>query len=794
MIYIFIILLIYNSFVCFYLIIQRNLLSKINDAIKHLEILFNSSEYLNYSDTLNFIYSFDSLTRKLNPFFYKLLPAFIISRQTKQFFQIINNIENYRIESNNRFITNALVKYCEFFNAYEKYPLTERQREAILTDEDNTLIIAGAGTGKTSTITAKAVYLIKFKNINPNEILLLAFTKKACNELEERILNKTGYIPDIKTFHKLGLDIIKSSESRIPKLFQNEDLNELNFFSESFNKLCENDLFYDELANFILNHYYDYTLIDTFNYPGDYYKFLKSLRAFDGKVYNSLEKYYIANYLFLLNVEYKSDFPLQLKKLKSQPKYQPAFYLPEYKIYIDCFPYKNHNKEILDIFKLSANSQTKIKAKEKNAIRIHYANGTRTVCFYFYELTGGNFFLIFLNKLKFLTPRKSIIKENLKSILADKLIPLKFVKLLTSFLNIVKTHGISLSELENINTDKRRKAFNKIFIPFYKNYQEYLDKNQLIDFNDMLIRAKYLVESKKYVSSYKYILVDEFQDISRSRYRLINAIKTINPVTKTYCVGDDWQSIFRFTGSDIQLISDFSKYFGYTKTIFLDLTFRFNKEIAEISEKFVLTNPHQIAKELKTAKNNKNKSIEFLFYNPAEKSSKSNLLKDIIAHANDVNLNIFIIGRYNFQKDEMISGFLQQYKSIKFLTAHSSKGLESDYVILLDVNSGNYGFPSELIDDKLLNLAQKSEKDFPYSEERRLFYVALTRAREKVYIIYDKVNPSTFVEELININIAKNCPKCISGKMLVRTNKLTGKNFYSCSNYPLCMHTDVFTG
>ena len=309
----------------------------------------------------------------------------------------------------------------------------------------------------------------------------------------------------------------------------------------------------------------------------------------------------------------------------------------------------------------------------------------------------------------------------------------------------------------------------------------------------MLNDATNFILDQKYVSNFKYILVDEFQDISQSRYLFLKALAEQNQ-SKLFCVGDDWQSIYRFTGSDISLMVDFKKNFGFSECLFLQQTFRFNKKICDFSSQFILQNPLQIKKSIMS------KYVDNL---PAVCVVRANTvvaLRDILLNLSKKSErpeSVFVIGRYNYLQEEYLKDIPRKMGNlgIEFVTAHSSKGLEADYVVLVGLSGGKLGFPCQIADDPVLNLVLAKGDPFPNAEERRLFYVAVTRAKKRVYLIDDPgFNSSAFTLEILNgkyevesigqLPKTHLCPVCETGE-LVKKQSVHGL-FYSCSNYPYC--------
>ena len=254
----------------------------------------------------------------------------------------------------------------------------------------------------------------------------------------------------------------------------------------------------------------------------------------------------------------------------------------------------------------------------------------------------------------------------------------------------------------------------------------------------MISIANNIVLENKVILPYKYIIIDEFQDTSIIRLNLIKSIMKFNN-SKIMCVGDDYQSIYRFTGSDIEVFLNFTKYFKDSRVKYLKNTYRNSKELLYISNNFICKNKYQIKKELFSNKTN-SKPIKILL---------SNNIKDSFKYLiNLLGKETMIIGRNNkdiylcVEKKEDIN-------NINYFTAHKSKGLESENVILINLSDGILGFPTQLSNQKVIDKLFDKEL-YKFDEERRLFYVALTRTKNSVYIIIDKNCMSCFVKELIN--------------------------------------------
>ena len=343
-----------------------------------------------------------------------------------------------------------------------------------------------------------------------------------------------------------------------------------------------------------------------------------------------------------------------------------------------------------------------------------------------------------------------------------------------------------------------------------KEYERRQREENFIDYTDMLVKA--LPEIADSDFSYKYIIIDEYQDIDNLDYELISAIqKKTN--AKICCVGDDWQAIYRFKGGDIRFFSDFEKYFPNPKTYRIQQTFRNGAPLIDIAGKFIQKNNHQQKKTIRSDKTTFLKAIRYHEFKTCGKEKdidRLNCLFDILKQPDKDDFLIIVRNNSDFNKYfdcfgkgcNDINGVqkaLQRKfsKKIEIKTAHSSKGLENDYVIVFNTAYRVTGFPSLVGDDPAVSFLLPPEENFPYAEERRLFYVALTRAKKGCYLLVPKFEPSQFFLEIqdeigqnnifdSNNAVLATCPKC--GKEMERKQKFdeTKEQFYSCSSYPAC--------
>lgn len=744
-----------------------------------------------------------------------------------------------REEYNKKFIELELARYASFFDNIEGRKLDQQQRTAIITDEDNNIVIAGAGSGKTTTIVGKVAYIIDKYKVSPEEILLISFTSKSAATLSNRI-NNSGV--EVKTFHKFGKDVITEVDEKQPSIFDELQFKEL--ITGFFKELLKDSSYLKKVIEYFSNFLKEAKSQDEFENQGAYIQYLKdsNFSTFKGKsivvngrttfkreVVKSVEECTIANFLYFNGIEYEYEFPyVHDTATKAYRQYKPDFTLNNNgnTLYLEHFAIDKHGN-VPPFFADKENGETIEQASQaynegiKWKRELHTMHGTKLIETYSHEMKDR---VLLDNLTKRLTdadvkfsPKSdeeiwNIITEAAKDEVDG------FVNLFQTFINLMKSNNYSIRDVtdkaKQLN-DKFQKERSLLFIdiitPIFERYQNHLLRRKEIDFSDMINIAAMYIEAGKFTRKYKYVIVDEFQDISIGRYHLLKAIRNQNPACKLFCVGDDWQSIYRFTGSDIALFKDFEKYFGFTSKSKIETTYRFHNPIIELSSSFILKNSNQTKKELKSVDPSKQTTYKVV-YSISQDQDDTYALKSIFDELIEAGVNnkeIMILGRYSFdlsrlknnnrvfQIDSAKATVHYRTKrendepvtiSANYMTVHKAKGLEADIVIVINCNSGKHGFPSGMSDDNVLNLLLSKADQFENGEERRLFYVAMTRAKEQVYFVADSTYKSKFITELEvggTETIVKKCPKCLTADLTMKNGITKGKQwaFYGCSNF-----------
>ncbi|MDH4982172.1 UvrD-helicase domain-containing protein [Hyphomicrobium sp. D-2] len=670
------------------------------------------------------------------------------------------------------FLETELIEMREFFDAIEAHPLTDEQRLAVVTDEDATLVLAGAGSGKTSVIVAKAAYLIKRGIRPPNEILLLAFGSDAAEEMAGRIRQRCGAPVDAMTFHSLGYEIIRQLERQAPALAAHAS-DDVQFFAllrdVVMNEVATQPKACALLLRWFGEFYRPWKTEWDFNSEDEYARYVddNELRTLQGERVRSYEELLIANWLYLngIEYEYEPDYEHELSN-NDRRAYTPDFRLTESGVYIEHFGVRKERGPGGDVRLTTAPHIDRDIYLEGMAWKrqVHETHGTILIETYSYENVEGRLLPGLEKKLEPYTKTAPIPPEKTFERLSQLGQLDAFTQTLGIFLRHFKSCKLSVEECRQqvgpLSDAQREQAFLEIFELVFEAYQKRLGDR--IDFEDMISRATDHVRSGRYTSPYKHLLVDEFQDISDGRGGLLLALKAQHSDARIFAVGDDWQSIYRFAGSDLSLMQKFGDVFGGTfagsggvhHVVDLGRTFRNSDRIALAARKFVLQNPAQLKKRMVPAAEAHAPAIKIVHYTRSTEAKALRGALDEIQQRSTGRASVLLLGRYRFVQPDNLAALASEFPELdmRFLTVHRSKGLEADHVVILRAARGRMGFPSQIVDDSLLELVLPAPERFEHAEERRLFYVALTRARHSVTILVDRDTPSAFATELLADN------------------------------------------
>jgi DNA helicase IV len=693
----------------------------------------------------------------------------------------------------------------------------------VILDEKRNLIVAGAGTGKTTTILAKVLYLIKSKKCMEEEILLLAFTKPAKAEMEQRLEKKSLSKVKVSTIHALGREIIGQVNGKPPKVTtelssENDKLNA--FITKLTNQLDQNSSLHSDLAKYFSEYLVPFKPESDFKNGDEYlsWKRMNSLVTLNNDWVKSYGELKIGNFLYVNGISHLYEDDYKAMHGRFNDFYRPDFFIVDKAVYIEYFGIDLDGNTSPWIDNKKYHSEIKWKRN------IHKEYGTNLIEITYQDLIDDVWQKKLIKQLSDLDINlkpisNSDIVERAK-IINDSRIFNRFSKLVSQFLTLFKSKSLDINKLiEDNRNNSRNNTFLRIFNYIFIEYEKVLKEKDSIDFMDMLNQSSNFIKESQYRPEWKYIIVDEFQDTSFAQYDFINNILAVNEDTKLFCVGDDWQSIFAFSGADYHYMTDYKEYFGVANfwskvtgkkqeatLISLDETFRFNNMISHTTGEFIQKNPAQIKKELKSP-NHLLTTNESVIIHWSHGGNEKMITQWLDTYSRDKffkNKNLLILARYNFeyknlskQFRDFISDQWSLNGKVSFNSCHSSKGKEEDIVLIINLTADFLGFPSNVIDDPILELVKTvNDEEYLHAEERRLMYVAMTRARHQTHILCDLIKPSVFGLELSALEyktkVYKNnsglvsCPKCKKGFVINKTKNSNKKAFYQCTRAEVC--------
>ncbi len=841
---------------------------------KNIDILLTADSFIARSDYAQLVPEYAELDR----FFHALQTSRMLddyirkngldASQVNDFLRVYDEIKNLAVESptikahNDKFVELSLKDNKKYLDTILKkcdpnISLDNEQREVVVSDEDYTLVVAGAGAGKTTTVAAKVKYLVEKRGVAPESILVISFTNKAVNELKDRINKSLGIPCPITTFHSAGYAILRKKEDERRKIvdmgFMYKVINDylkakvlknpdtvrklILFFGSYFNAPFEGD----DLNDFFLYvSKADFATLKS--NTGEYIQEVidsktKKVQTLRDEIVRSLEEVRIANFLYLHNIDYEYEPFYQYHILDANKPYTPDFRIwqGDKSLYIEHFGISESGNNNL----YSEEELAKYKKRINDKITLHRKHKT-DLAYTFSRYNDGRDMLIHLKEQLIAKgfdlvkrPDEQVYKMIVES--AESKYITRLTMLLCNFIQNFKTQGYDQSKFDKFASETknvRTKLFLDICRLCYLEYQQALEEEHSIDFEDMINECARIIHDKQVAKEkllFKYIIVDEYQDISRQRYNLINELSKLCSA-KIVAVGDDWQSIYAFSGSILPSFTRFCQEFGYGQELKITRTYRNAQELIDIAGNFIQKNSTQIKKQLISPKRIENPVIINTYSEEKSKDQKeeggvyhnmalavNQAIDDIIQSGISKKPSILLLGRYGFdarnlaKSDEFIyddkkkvikSKTYGTNVSLDYMTAHSSKGLSADNVIIINAKDELFGFPSKIADDPVLKLVVNNDDSYDYAEERRLFYVALTRTKNRVYIITPQNRPSVFIKELLSnqkdypnvalrgditsdlrpVDHVKNrCPKC-GYPLQKRYHKNHGLRLWICTN------------
>ncbi|MCL9805876.1 UvrD-helicase domain-containing protein [Flavobacterium amniphilum] len=668
-------------------------------------------------------------------------------------------------------------------NKVDLSALNDRQQDAVVSEEKRLLVLAGAGSGKTKTLLQKLIYLIEEKGVSPSSILAITFTKNATNEMLDRLIisadesgeyekqlfdkrksfadkDKERFLQQkkykwidgltVKTFHSFCYSILRNYgvnefDNKF-KIIGDEKRDEEDELSkhvapetvfEVFHKLLieesENTEYLLKLKRYILDYIIDKIHLKQSD-PNHLPKDGKYFTTLNGTKVRSKSEQFIADWFYRHSIKFEYEPLLNVKDFS----FHPDFYIPEANLYIEhisdkSYPSKDKEEQfrkgnllLIKTFegmtKDSALFNHTLDKIVKNRLPANYH---QTISINFKEEFNG-------------------YHENVKD----------FVQQIMRITDMIKVENINIENvLENSRNDQHERVrnFYELAIPIVKKYIHYCTDKSYLDFNDLISKSTSLFQNhndiaNKYKNKYQYILVDEFQDVNNLQVELIKLLLTDN--TQLFCVGDDWQSIYGFRGSNVSYIVEFENHFSNAQTIKLNLNYRSTQNIVGASNEVIKHNKFKVDKDVQSSKKSEHKIVVFSG-NTEEENVK--FCVDKVTELLNAGVNNDEI-LFLYRRSKMFTPYYFRFKNenirVQNKTIHASKGLEAKVVFILGLTEGNGGFPDIWLEDRIFQIIKKANHDLLMEEERRLFYVAITRAKDKLFLITQKGNESSFLKEI----------------------------------------------
>lgn len=660
--------------------------------------------------------------------------------------------------------------------------LSKQQTKAIISDNRRVLVLAGAGAGKTKTLLEKIVYLIQYKNVKPQEILAITFTKNAANEMLDRLIaaaDEQGefarMISDkllneaekrklrskklsehkwisrltIRTFHSLCYSIMKNYGV---KAFDNkfkivtdagvkaEDLSRISAPESQYEimhkiliKYCEDRDWLLHFKRYIIDYMVDRIHLENRDFIQDYP---------DGKYYSTLHgdkvrsksEQYIADWLYRHNIQYLYEPKVSF----SDFSFNPDFFIPGANLYLEHI----------------SDRSAPMQEKEKQFVK----GGHTLVCTYEHMTRDSNLFNLALTRIikgrlpaNYSTQAILSYEEEMKN--HGKEVR-EFLQQVIRVLDMCQADGVDLDKLkQKISTEphERVRLFYDCCLPMIQQYKIYCQNKSYLDFNQLIDKSIELLQMNDDIKTlfhrrYKYMLVDEFQDVNKIQIKFIRSI--LNPEAQLFCVGDDWQSIYGFRGSDVKYIVEFSRFFANSKIFHLSTNYRSTDHIVKASNEVIAHNKYKIEKKIRAARRSKRKiqvyagtgledNIEYVLQEIRELINKGIGEEDIL---------------FLYRRSKMFDPYRVRFRKEKIRvnakTIHAAKGLESRIVFVIGMTEGYGGFPDIWMGDRIYQMIRPVKHEMLLEEERRLFYVAITRAKERLYLISEIGAESSFIREI----------------------------------------------
>ena len=666
----------------------------------------------------------------------------------------------------------------------------DEQLAAIAAVNGHVQVIARAGSGKTATLVNRTYFMIRHCKVAPSAILILAFNRKAAQEIRKRLgdmlqvesesVNSVGALPHVMTFHALAYAIVHPEET----LLYDDSQSDAKQLSRAFQQVIDDhirDPKYEPLVRelMLLRWRTDWERIEEGGHARnkeDFLRYRRSLarRSIDGRYVKSFGEKAIANFLFEHGIQYRYE---------QNHWWDGKNYRPDFTI-----PVAANKGIVIEYFGLTGDPDYDEMSQRKRM----YWNTKPDWQFLEYMPTdiAASGVETFRERLECDLRARGVIpvalsEDEIWRRVRERAID-DFTKASRTFVERCRQQSLSPQTLRNLinshqSISEVETKFLKLAWILYSAYLERLAFAGEEDFSGLLQRSAKSVNQGTArfwrkgrignLRDLRYVCIDEFQDFSELFYRLLAAIQEVNPGIELFCVGDDWQAINGFAGSDLKFFEKFEEHFGSVTKLYLSTNYRSSPEIVSLG------NALMAGRGQAAAGANQNRGRIFVADlskfdpGPAEREqfkgdvitpSASRLVAHSIACGGDIALlsrrnglpyYLNIPGDWSRQAVQLQdwAGFLksrlpeEQRNSVSISTAHKFKGLEQSTVVVLDACERSYPLiHPDWVFSRILGDSMEKIID----AERRLFYVAISRAIDTLVICTDGQNRSPFLEEI----------------------------------------------
>jgi len=667
--------------------------------------------------------------------------------------------------------------------------LNERQQNAVVTQSKRVLVLAGAGSGKTKTLLQKIIYLIEEEGVSPSQILAITFTRNAAHEMIDRLIiaadpgsayeeirldrrlsaaekdrerfnhqKRHKWIDGltIKTFHSFCYAVLRNHganefDNRF-RIIGDEKRDEgderaaylapetaFEVFHKLLIGLCSDTDYLLRLKRYILDYLVD-KIHQTKNTPAFSSRDGRFYTTLNGTRVRSKSEQFMADWFYRHNIRFEYEPKLTVTDFS----FHPDFYLPDANLYIE---------HVSDRSAAMRDKEEQFQKGKLLLVKTYEAMTKDTALFnqtldrlVKNRLPGypGNVALNFREEM-------SRYFEEVKDVVSQ-------VMRITDMIKVENLNVATVAEKAASDPHERVRLFYELALPLYSGYVRYCTDKSYLDFNDLILRSIALFRHQAdiahlYRNKFRYVLVDEFQDVNNLQVELIKLLLT--PETQLFCVGDDWQSIYGFRGSNVAYIIDFEKHFTPAETVKLNLNYRSTGNIVGASNEVIRNNKFRIEKEMTAARKSEHKIV--VYAGSGEADNLAFCTSQIRALMNEGVTGDEIL--FLYRRNKMFSPYFFHFRKegirVQGKTIHAAKGLEARVVFIVGLTDGSGGFPDVWLEDRIFQTIKKSNHDFLIEEERRLFYVAITRAREKLFLITEKGSESGFLKEIPEIFTVK---------------------------------------